>query len=149
MRYFTAPALGRFATHAEQAKASQDRYHRALEHVSGERLTITRGMHTYDKSGSLLPRYVDGQPFDRNDRVRVWKIEEKQTDVNIALAAMYRDAACGRFHQLVVCSNDSDIAPVLCAIRQDFPHIRLAVIAPRYPPDSGTTMLRALSASLD
>ncbi len=94
-----------------------------------------------------MPRYVDGQPFNRADRVKVWKLEEKQTDVNIALA-MYRDAASGTFSQLVVCSNDSDVEPVLRAIREDFPRVRLGVITPRRPPEEAAVAHRNMMSSL-
>ncbi|NHF64711.1 NYN domain-containing protein [Xanthomonas hortorum] len=75
---------------------------------------------------------------NRARRVRVWKLEEKQTDVNLALA-MYSAAASARYQQLVVCSNDSDIEPVLAAIREDFPTIVLGIVTPRRPPVDGET----------
>ncbi|MCC8913260.1 hypothetical protein LOF27_07685 [Xanthomonas euvesicatoria] len=91
VRYFTAPALGRFATH-KQASETQATYLRALAHTHQQRFTTTLGKHSWEKGGTLLPEFVSGQPYDRARRVRVWKLEEKQTDVNLALA-MYRDAA--------------------------------------------------------
>jgi uncharacterized LabA/DUF88 family protein len=51
--------------------------------------------------------------------VEVWRLEEKQTDVNISLHA-YRDAAKGLAEQLVFVSNDTDLEPALLAIREDF-----------------------------
>lgn len=148
VHYFSAPALGRFATHGSRATESQNSYHRALQAAHPASLLITLGTHAFDRDGTLLPRFEAGKAYDRNDRVRVWKIEEKQTDVNLALA-MYRDACSGRFQQLVVCSNDSDVAPVLAAIRADFPSIRLGVVTPRHPPRDGGRAHRAVSSSLD
>ncbi|MBO9768255.1 MULTISPECIES: NYN domain-containing protein [Xanthomonas] len=66
--------------------------------------------------------------------------------MNLALA-MYRDAASGRYEQLVVCSNDSDIAPALAAIREDFPTIVLGMVTPRRPPVDGEAD-RRVSVSL-
>lgn len=60
---------------------------------------------------------------------RVWMIEEKQTDVNIALN-VYRDAVRGEFDQVVVCSNDSDMEPALRMIREDVPAVKVGVILP-------------------
>ncbi|NEK71171.1 MAG: NYN domain-containing protein, partial [Xanthomonas perforans] len=60
---------------------------------------------------------------------------------------MYRDAASARYQQLVVCSNDSDIEPVLAAIREDFPTIVLGVVTPRRPPVGGESD-RRVSVSL-
>lgn len=147
VRYFSAPALGRFATHGEDSVVAQQSYLRALQHRHPDRLVMTMGKHSLDSKGTLLPEYVEGQPYDRTKRVRVWKLEEKQTDVNLALA-MYRDAASQAFQQLVVCSNDSDVEPVLKAIREDFPQIRLGVVTPRMPPEAHRSTGRAVSSSL-
>ncbi|MGS0621230.1 NYN domain-containing protein [Xanthomonas oryzae] len=146
VRYFTAPVLGRFATHKHASEIAQRRYLCALEHTHPQRFTTTLGKHSLDKGGTRLPEFVSGQPYDRTRRVLVWKLEEKQTDVNLALA-MYRDAASARYQQLVVCSNDSDIEPVLAAIREDFPTIVLGVVTPRRPPVEGEAD-RRVSVSL-
>ena len=69
------------------------------------------------------PRFVEGQKASRQDQIAVWQLEEKETDVNIALG-MYR-AACRadqlQIGQIVLVSGDTDLAPALAAIRQDFP----------------------------
>ena len=148
VRYFSAPALARFATHGQASTEAQQSYHRALERFHGSRLSITLGTHSFDKDGTPLPRYDASKPFDRMDRVRVWKLEEKKTDVNLALA-MYRDACSGKFEQLVVCSNDSDVAPALAALREDFPSLVLGVVTPRRPPVGGKSSHRSVSSSLD
>lgn len=72
------------------------------------------------------------EPPDKSIKVAVWKIEEKQTDVNLALA-MYRDAAKGHTNTIVLCSNDSDLVPAIKAIREDFPHIEIGIVAPVAP----------------
>ena len=53
-----------------------------------------------------MPRYQN--PLVKTDRVNVWRLKEKKTDVNIALN-LYRDAYKG-VEQLVLVSNDSDIS---------------------------------------
>lgn len=53
--------------------------------------------------------------------------EEKETDVNIALTA-YRLAA--KTEQVFLVSGDSDLAPVIRAIKWDFPKVRVGVIFP-------------------
>lgn len=147
VRYFSAFCLAKFATHGNASTIAQDSMLRGHETRHPNRFQKTMGTHTHDRNGTKMPRYVEGVPFNRNDRVNVWKLEEKQTDVNIALA-MYRDAASGRFSQLVVCSNDSDVEPVLRAIRCDFPHIRLGVITPRCPPAEMAVSHRNIMSSL-
>lgn len=146
VKLFTAYALAKFATHGQASVEAQQAYHRALMLRHPERLHITLGSHSHDKDGTLLPSFVEGAPYDRNVRSRVWKIEEKQTDVNLAIS-MYRDAAKGLFDHLVLCSNDSDCEPALKAIREDFPHITLGVITP-IAEAVGNQRNRSISASL-
>lgn len=146
--YFSAPALGRFATHGEASVLAQQDYHRALKQVHPERLSMVLGKHSYDKDGTSLPRFEEGKPFDRTDRVKVWKLEEKQTDVNLALS-MYRAACSGKFQQFVVCSNDSDAAPALAALRADFKDLTIGVVTPRRPPSADGSSHRSVSSSLD
>lgn len=147
LHYFSSHALGRFATSGNDAVEAQQTYLRALHHLYPTRFLSTLGKHSYDRDGTLLPEFVAGQPYDRTKRVRVWKLEEKQTDVNLALA-MYRDAASGNYQQMVVCSNDSDVEPVLKAIRADFPNIVLGVITPRHPPETHRPSHRSVSSVL-
>jgi len=147
VRYFTAHALARFASHGNDSVNAQQDYHRALCQLHAPRLEMTFGAHSMDRNGTLLPRFAPGVPYDRNDRVRVWKLEEKQTDVNLALA-MYRDACSGAFRHMVVCTNDSDVAPVLEAIRCDFPAIVLGVVAPVRPPSAQASAHRRVSRAL-
>ena len=144
---YTAWAYARFSTHGDASVQAQSAYHRALQHLHGERLSITYGSHAMDNSGTLLPTFVEGQAYDRNLRSRVWKIEEKKTDVNLALG-MYRDAAKGMVDRVILVSNDSDTEPVLEAIRQDFAHIMIGVVMPRRPVLSSDQPQRRRSGSL-
>lgn len=147
VRYFTAPALAKFAAHGNQSMIAQQSYHRALEALHPQRLSITYGTHTHEPGGTALPAFVKGQPFDRNAKSLVWKLEEKKTDVNLALA-MYRDVVKGRFDQVVICSNDSDAEPVLEALREDFPGIIIGVVTPGRPVETDGSGYRATSKSL-
>ena len=146
VKLFTAHALATFATHGQDSVIAQQSYHRALRQLYSDRVQITLGIHSFDKTGTLLPVFIEGTPYDREHRARVWKLEEKQTDVNLAIA-MYRDASKGLFEQQVVVTNDSDAEPTLKAIREDFPHITIGVITPIRPPSAGR--FRSISASLE
>lgn len=145
--YFSAPALGRFATHGQASVLAQQDYVRALQQLHPTRFSLVMGKHSYDRDGTSMPRFVEGEPFDRTRRIKVWKVEEKQTDVNLALS-MYRAACSGRFKQLVVCSNDSDAAPALKALRADFTELAIGVITPRKPPCARGQSHRWSSTSL-
>jgi uncharacterized LabA/DUF88 family protein len=144
---YTAWAFARFSTHGDASVQAQSAYHRALQHRHGERVSITYGSHSMDDSGTLLPTFVAGQAYDRNQRSRVWKIEEKKTDVNLALG-MYRDAVKGLADRVILVSNDSDTEPVLEALRQDFPHIMIGVVMPRRPVLTAGLPQRRRSGSL-
>lgn len=147
VKFFTAPALARFASHRAASVEAQQSYHRALQARHGKRFELICGTHSIDKNGTLLPTFVPGQPYDRNVRTRVWKLEEKKTDVNIAMA-MYRDAVKGLYSQAVICSNDSDVEPVLRALREDFDQLTIGVVTPVHPPDLSRGSPRGVSASL-
>lgn len=130
IKYFTAPVKANFSSHGRDSVTAQNAYHRALEYLYGEKVEIISGYHTVEKG--FPPRYQ--KPIDKDDRVAVWKFEEKQTDVNIALQ-MYRDAVNNdNLHQVLV-SNDSDLELPLKLIRADVPNIQLGLIIPRPKPE--------------
>lgn len=144
---FTAHALANFASHGQNSTTAQQSYHRALKSLYGDRVEIVYGTHTYDRNGTLLPAFVAGQPFDRTNRVRVWKLEEKKTDVNLAIR-MYSDASKGLYDRIILVSNDSDAEPALEAIRKDFPHMMVGVVMPIHPPAAEAEPTRRASGSL-
>ena len=112
--FFTADIKSRISTQGEAAQKAQQAYHRALEERHPNHIKIIKGYYALEK-GNLL-RYK--QPPDKSDRVEVWRLEEKQTDVNITLTA-YRDAIQNKAQQVVFVSNDTDIEPALKALRED------------------------------
>lgn len=133
VRYFSAPALGRFAGRGIESSKAQETYHRALLSKYGDLLQLKLGIHSYDRHGVNMPMYVEGEGYNRKKTARVWHLVEKKTDINLALA-MYRNAYLGQFEQMVLCSNDSDAEPVLEALREDFPQLVIGVVAPVRPP---------------
>ena len=76
----------------------------------------------------LLPRYQ--KPLNKNDKLEVWRLEEKKTDVNIALH-MYRDVVKGVAEQIVLVSNDSDLIPALEFIKEENTGITVGSVTPR------------------
>ena len=114
INYFTAPILAKVASRGAQAANAQSDYLRALQNHLKEKVRIIQGYYALEKGN--LPVYK--RPLDKQDRTSVWRLEEKQTDVNIALEA-YRDAIKGHADQLVFVTNDTDIAPALRMIRSD------------------------------
>lgn len=124
IKFFTAPVKIRFANHREASQKSQRDYHTALERLYPE-FSLILGY--FNPTEGWYPKYQN--PVDRNNTVRAWNLEEKQTDVNIALH-MYRDIAKGNTQQCVLVSNDSDLIPALKAIREDFPEAKIGSVIP-------------------
>ncbi len=129
IKYFTAPVKANFASHGQKSTQSQDSYHRALKQLYGDKICIIYGYHTVEMG--YPPLYK--KPIDKDNRVEVWKFEEKQTDVNIALH-MYRDAAYENCTQQILVSNDSDLELALKLVSEDKPQIDLGLIIPRAKP---------------
>jgi len=134
IKYFTAPVKANFASHGQASVAAQNSYHRALKYLYGNRLDIIQGYHTVEKGNSLCYK----KPIDKNNRVAIWKFEEKQTDVNIALH-MYRDALNESISQQVLVSNDSDLELPLKLIKEDKPNIIIGLVTPRKKPINSPT----------
>jgi uncharacterized LabA/DUF88 family protein len=136
---FSAHANASFATHGQASVEAQSAYHRALQALHGQKLSITYGTHSWSRHGTPMPTFEAGQAYDRNKRSLVWKIEEKLTDVNLALA-LYRSCSKGQCERIMLISNDRDAAPALQAIQEDFPHILRGLVLPVHPASGNTSI---------
>ncbi len=126
IKFFTADIKAKIASNGTAAQMAQQTYHRALLQLYPEHIQIIKGYYSLEKA--RLPCYQ--QPPDKTQLVDVWKLEEKQTDVNMALEA-YRDAVKERADQIVIVSNDTDLAPALAALREDFGmRLQIGVVIP-------------------
>ncbi|MCP4261233.1 MAG: NYN domain-containing protein [Ketobacter sp.] len=130
VKYYTADIKAKFATHGEAASHAQQRYHRALLSPLTPPVEITKGYYSPTRATPLRYR----SPPDKSDKVEAWKLEEKQTDVNLALD-IYRDALRHEATQLVICTNDTDIVPALKRVREDMPAVTIGVVFPHHPTD--------------
>ena len=127
VKLFTANIKARFARRGHQSVIAQNAYHRA---VTARGVKVIYGRFTLTQE--RVPLYKEGCTLNRDNRVTVWLLGEKQTDVQLALH-VYRDAAAGKCEQVVLCTNDSDLAPTLEFIRMDYPQVRVGLILPRPP----------------
>lgn len=132
VKFFTAPIKARISTRKDQALRSQRLYLNALQQLHPERLSVVEGFFQLTKG--MLPRYQE--PLDKTDKVEVWRLEEKQTDVNIALH-LYEDVVQGRAEQVVLVSNDSDLIPAFQFARRAAPALTIGTILPRLHQESG------------
>ncbi|ROO34479.1 MULTISPECIES: NYN domain-containing protein [unclassified Pseudomonas] len=130
--YFTSSVKPLLATRGRLSKEAQDTYIRALKTTD---IRVHYGHHQLEPAKA--PRFIDRKTrASREDKVDIWKLEEKETDVHIAVS-MYRTVARqtaslehGYVEQLVLVSSDTDMTPALKAIREDFPEITVGVILP-------------------
>ncbi|WP_083454225.1 NYN domain-containing protein [Pseudomonas sp. P97.38] len=130
--YFTSSIKPSLATRGRISKEAQDAYIRALKTTC---IRVHYGHHQLEPAKA--PRFVDKKTkASRTDKVDIWKLEEKETDVHIAIS-MYRTAAKqttlkqhDRLEQLVLVSSDTDMTPALRALREDFPEVTIGVILP-------------------
>jgi len=132
VHYFTASVQPKLATRGMKSKEAQDTYIRALK---AHQVEVHLGRHRLDHRKA--PRFVcHNTPASREDKVDIWHLEEKETDVRIAIE-MYRLAVSQQcqsgedVQQLVLVSSDTDMTPALEAIRTDYPHLRMGIILPR------------------
>lgn len=133
IKYFTAPVKASYARHGEASTQAQDQYHRALLARDPGLIQIIKGFHIFEQTA--LPSHQENTAPSKSSTSPVWMIEEKQTDVNIALHA-YRDAVRGACDQLVICSNDSDMEPALRMIREDVPTAKVGLVMPLRDKDT-------------
>ena len=127
IKFFTSPVKASYARHGQASEHAQTQYHRALLAKYPDLIEIINGFHIFQPTA--LPAFDEGQVPSKSKVSKVWMIEEKQTDVNIALHA-YRDVARGTCDQAVICSNDSDLEPALRLIRQDVPTAIIGLVMP-------------------
>lgn len=116
IKFFTAKILSS-AAKAPDSVSSQARYHTALKKLYGNRIELIEGYYALNR---MKVKIVDADDPGRLPKdcqeIQAWKLEEKQSDVNLALHA-YHDAATGDVDQVVIVTNDTDIAPALKMIR--------------------------------
>jgi uncharacterized LabA/DUF88 family protein len=130
VKYFTAPVMARYARHGTTSEQAQTQYLRALQ-ASHECIEVINGFHIFEPT--KLPTFLKGAAANKQDLSPVWMIEEKQTDENLSLQ-VYRDAIKGHCEQVVICSNDSDVEPVLKLLAQDTPEVTVGLVLPLREP---------------
>ncbi len=116
IKYFTAKILDQ-AAKAPDSVSAQARYHTALRKLYDGRIGLIEGYYsmTEAKVKRIDPAKPNQWPRECDD-ILAWKLEEKQSDVNLALHA-YHDAISGEIDQAIVVTNDTDIEPALKMIR--------------------------------
>jgi len=140
IKYFTAPILSAFAR-SNDSVICQSQYHAALRGHLGKELQIITGYH--DARPARAHVWVESKAAAGCPVVDIWKLEEKQSDVALALHA-FCDAVLDEIDQVIVMTNDSDFAPAMQMIRQHT-SVVLGLIAPIRQGDGRSRVNRELN----
>jgi len=129
VKYFTAKIV-ESAAKAPDSVSSQAQYHNALSKKWVGRVELILGRYAlYKAKQALIPEDdLDRKPKDC-DKVQVWKIEEKRSDVSIALH-MFDDAMRNEIDQVVLVTNDTDLVPAFEMLEQRCPQIVRGLVIP-------------------
>lgn len=143
LNFFTAEISERAASDSSSLK-DQRAYHLALHNHRQGRLQTIKGKYPIDKTKfPKVERDERGKEKEpkSSDRVKIWKMEEKQSDVNVALEAVYDAVTDLTLEHIVFVTNDTDIIPVLRkiqshnALKQRSP-VKIGLIIPMRKSDS-------------
>jgi 6-hydroxy-3-succinoylpyridine 3-monooxygenase len=115
IKFFTAKIVEKAALDINSTK-DQETYHNALKKHIGDDLCLYEGyyavnkVHAFQVQANRLPRDCE--------RVEIWKLEEKQSDVNLATEALFDSVMEPELEQIVYVSNDTDIAASMIKVRK-------------------------------
>ncbi len=147
IKYFTAKII-ESASKGEDSVSSQAHYHNALMTHCGGRLAFVMGHYALYKANQHIVPADDPKRWPRDcDKIQVWKLEEKQSDVNLALQ-LYDDALSGDIDQIVLVTNDTDLAPALEMLKARCPHIVRGLVIPTRKVGAGGDLEREANVSL-
>jgi 6-hydroxy-3-succinoylpyridine 3-monooxygenase len=119
VKFFTAEISQRAASDKSSLN-DQRSYHLALHNYCGSKLKTIKGSYAIDKTKFPIVEKdnlgKEKEPSE-SERVKIWKMEEKQSDVNVALEAVYDAITDLSIEQVVFVTNDTDIVPALEKIK--------------------------------
>ncbi|RVU31978.1 NYN domain-containing protein [Rheinheimera riviphila] len=118
VKYFTAQIIDKAAKSSTSVQ-DQIAYHRALSFTYPlHRLEIIKGYYSLITTSAYQLDPINPKRFPKDcQRVNIWKLEEKQTDVNIAVESLFDVMTDPELQQVVFVTNDTDIAPVMAKIK--------------------------------
>lgn len=147
IKYFTAEILERVAK-GDDSVSSQAQYHNALRKRCGDRLVFVKGYYASYTASQAIISADDPKRWPRDcEKVQVWKIEEKQSDVNLALQ-IYDDALQGDLDQVVLVTNDTDLVPAFEMLEARCPHIVRGLVVPTRKTGLDKSVEREANTSL-
>lgn len=128
IKYFTASIHRNFAR-ADDSVSSQQSYHAALSNHLGNRLQLIEGY--YAANRTRAHRYEKGKTARDCEKIEIWKLEEKQSDVALAVH-LVADALQGQIDHAIVVTNDTDVVPALEFARRCTPLVIGLIVPSRH-----------------
>ncbi|MDW7547477.1 NYN domain-containing protein [Pseudoalteromonas peptidolytica] len=130
IKYFTADIVAN-AAKSEDSLKDQQAYHRALTFNAQEgQLEIIKGYYATNQTRAFkIDESNPKKPPKECEYVDVWKLEEKQTDVNIAVESLYDVMTDDSLEQVIFVTNDTDLSRVLEKI-QSLNKVKVGLVIP-------------------
>ncbi|MEJ1296736.1 MAG: NYN domain-containing protein [Candidatus Sedimenticola sp. (ex Thyasira tokunagai)] len=124
IKFFTARIIAKAARRPD-ANIRQDTYLKAIKQRSNGRVEVIRGNFRRDKKKMHLYSPIPCKHHDNgnehchgDEKIAVWKNEEKQTDVSLAVH-LINDAWLDLYDQAIIISNDTDLEEAIKIARVD------------------------------
>ena len=138
IKFFTANIVEKAAT-SKDSLADQQAYHRALTfNSSNGQLEIIKGYYSVNPTRAFKIDEKEPKKHPNEcEYVDIWKLEEKQTDVNIAVEALFDVFTDDSIEQIVFVTNDTDLERALEKIKS-LNKVKIGLVIPttdnvRYP----------------
>lgn len=130
IKYFTADIVEKAAM-SEDSLKDQRTYHQALQFSAQEtQFEIIKGYYAINQTRAFRVDKSDPKkPPNECEYVDVWKLEEKQTDVNIAVESLFDVMTDDSLEQVVFVTNDTDLSSVLVKI-QSLNKVKIGLVIP-------------------
>ena len=138
IKFFTADIIEKAAM-SKDSLADQQAYHRALTfHSLKNQLEIIKGYYSINPTRAFKIDEKEPKKHPNEcEYVDIWKLEEKQTDVNIAVEALFDVLTDESIEQVVFVTNDTDLERALEKIKS-LNKVKIGLVIPttdnvRYP----------------
>ena len=130
IKFFTADIVGKAAMSSDSLN-DQQAYHRALNFNSeSNQLEIIKGYYAINATRAFkIDADEPNKPPNECEYIDIWKLEEKQTDVNIAVESLYDVFTDDSIEQVVFVTNDTDLAGVLEKIKS-LGRVKIGLVIP-------------------
>ncbi|MCL2914527.1 NYN domain-containing protein [Shewanella corallii] len=130
INFYTAKIIEKAGRSPDSVK-DQDSYHRAIKFAYPDgSVNVKEGYYSVIKTSAYKVDREQPDKWPRDcERVDIWKLEEKQSDVNLALDAVVDVLTDQELKHVVFVTNDTDLAPALKKIRE-LSQVKIGLVIP-------------------